>query len=75
MTHGGTIAKEDRIRAGPTPRLRRQEFRFRDVPATRLLVNQARDFPCGDFVDGPDALEMLATQVHRLLGKRKAGKT
>jgi hypothetical protein len=34
-------------------------FRFKGgSPGARLLIEQLRDFPCGDHDDGPDALEM-----------------
>lgn len=69
VTHGGGVPKEERIRAGLTARLRRQEVRFRDTPATRMLVNQLREFPVGEYVDGPDALEMCLTHLSRILKK------
>lgn len=41
------------------PRLSRRTLRFlASSPATRLLVDQLRDFPAGAHDDGPDALEM-----------------
>lgn len=45
------------------PYLTRGNLRFRDNPGTRLLVDQLKDFPLGDYDDGPDALE----QVIRLI--------
>jgi hypothetical protein len=42
-----TENKEERIRAGLTPRLARPEFRFRDTPGTQRLVRQLRDFSVG----------------------------
>jgi hypothetical protein len=63
--------KEARIRAGVGPRLARSEFRFRDTPGTRLLVNQLRDFPVGEFVDGPDALEQLCKLLLHIMHGRK----
>lgn len=62
--------KEERIRAGLTPRLARGEIRFRDTPGTRKLVQQLRDFPVGEYVDGPDALEMLCRMIQWILGHR-----
>jgi predicted phage terminase large subunit-like protein len=53
-----------RIRATLTPYLSRGEFRFRDTPGTRLLVEQLRGFPACKYDDGPDALE-LAVRVMR----------
>jgi predicted phage terminase large subunit-like protein len=53
-----------RIRATLTPYLARQEFRFRDTPGTRLLVEQLRGFPTCKFDDGPDAME-LAVRLMR----------
>jgi predicted phage terminase large subunit-like protein len=49
------------------PFLSRRRMRFLSTsPATRLLVDQLRDFPVGAHDDGPDALEMairLAEEV------------
>jgi predicted phage terminase large subunit-like protein len=49
------------------PRLAQRRLKFRAASSgTRLLVNQLKDFPCGDHDDGPDALEMalrLATEL------------
>lgn len=69
VTH--TQVKEERIRGELTPRLRRFEFRFRDTPGTRTLINQCREFPVGEFVDGPDALAMASAHVQTLLRRRK----
>jgi hypothetical protein len=68
-----TENKEVRIRAGIGPRLARSEFRFRDTPGTRLLVSQLRDFPVGEFVDGPDALEQLGNLLLHLMQGRRSG--
>jgi predicted phage terminase large subunit-like protein len=39
--------------------LSEQRIRFlTESPSTQMLVDQMRDFPLGDFDDGPDALEM-----------------
>jgi predicted phage terminase large subunit-like protein len=52
------LKKEVRIRR-LTPCLAPDSLRFkRDSPGARLLVNQLRDFPCGQYDDGPDALDM-----------------
>ena len=63
-----TVAKCVRIRRlGPL--LARRRLRFRSgSPGTRLLVNQLRDFPCGDHDDGPDALEMAYRLAQELMG-------
>ncbi|MCS7306265.1 MAG: phage terminase large subunit [Thermoguttaceae bacterium] len=52
------VNKQVRIRRlGPL--LAQHRLRFKaDCPSTRLLVSQLRDFPLGDYDDGPDALEM-----------------
>lgn len=54
-------------RLGPYLAQRRLRFNARSA-ATRLLVDQLRDFPLGDHDDGPDALEMalrLAEELFR----------
>lgn len=46
-----------------SPLLARRRFRFKTKsPGVSLLLQQLRDFPNGDFDDGPDALEM-ATRI------------
>jgi hypothetical protein len=60
-----------RIRATLTPYLSRKEFRFRDTPGTRLLVEQLRGFPTCKYDDGPDALE-LAVRLMRDVFQRGA---
>lgn len=35
-----------------------RRFRFHDDPFTRLLVEQVQEFPSGEHVDGPHALEL-----------------
>jgi len=61
-------AKHVRLRRlGPLLSQRRLRFRA-NSPGTRLLVNQLKDFPCGDHDDGPDALEMalrLASELNQ----------
>jgi predicted phage terminase large subunit-like protein len=56
-------------RLGPLLAQRRLRFRA-NSPGTKLLLNQLRDFPCGDHDDGPDALEMAV----RLLNEMGAGR-
>jgi predicted phage terminase large subunit-like protein len=57
------------------PLLAQKRIRFKGGHAgTRLLVQQLRDFPCGDHDDGPDALEMaLRLMVHLQTGRREQG--
>jgi predicted phage terminase large subunit-like protein len=62
-----TAPKPVRIRRlGPLLARRRIRFLL-GSPGTRLLVNQLRDFPCGDHDDGPDALEMAYRLAQELL--------
>ena len=66
--------KEERIRGELTPRLAKAELRFRDTPGTRKLMQQLRDFPMGEYVDGPDALAMLTRMIQWILTRpRGAG--
>lgn len=51
------VAKEVRIRR-LTPYLNSSNFRFKNSPGARLLVQMLQEFPEGDYDDGPDALEM-----------------
>lgn len=55
-----------------SPLLARRRFRFkRKSPGVGLLLQQLRDFPNGDFDDGPDALEMatrLAAEEIEMFG-------
>lgn len=63
------VNKRVRIRRlGPYLSARRLRFRA-GLPATRLLVEQLKEFPAGDHDDGPDALEMAI----RLAGELMAG--
>lgn len=52
------------------PLLAQRRLKFRVGPGTRLLVQQLRDFPTGEFDDGPDALEMAKRMLEHLLGQR-----
>jgi predicted phage terminase large subunit-like protein len=56
-------------RLGPYLAARRLKFKA-DSPATRLLVNQLRDFPAADHDDGPDALEMAIRLADQMTGDR-----
>lgn len=59
-------AKHVRIRRlGPLLSQRRLLFRS-GSSGTRLLLNQLKDFPCGDHDDGPDALEMAVRLASEL---------
>lgn len=51
--------KVARIRLGVGPYLAYRKLRFkRGSKGAELLVSQLKDFPLGDYDDGPDALEM-----------------
>jgi predicted phage terminase large subunit-like protein len=61
------VNKQMRIRRlGPMLSQKRLKF-LRGSPATRLLVDQLRDFPIGAHDDGPDALEMALRQAGDML--------
>jgi hypothetical protein len=65
-----------RIRATLTPYLSRHEFRFRNTPGTRLLIEQLRGFPLPKIHDdGPDALEMAVRLMREVFqrGLNKEG--
>lgn len=54
------------------PYLSNRRFRFlRGSAATKLLVDQLRDFPTGAHDDGPDALEMAMRLANDLLEGRR----
>jgi hypothetical protein len=40
--------------------------RFRKTPGTRKLVDQLREFPIGQFDDGPDSLEIAIRRAELL---------
>lgn len=62
-----TMPKIVRIRL-LTPLLASGRLRFkRDSEGTRMLVEQLKDFPVGDYDDGPDALEMAVRLCEELL--------
>lgn len=58
-----------RIRATLTPHLSRKEFRFRDTPGTRLLVEQLKGFPSCKYDDGPDALELAVRLMREMFNR------
>lgn len=61
------VSKAVRIRRlGPLLAQRRIKFHSA-TPATRLLVDQLRDFPLGAHDDGPDALEMALRLAEELV--------
>jgi predicted phage terminase large subunit-like protein len=65
-----TVNKDVRIRRnGPYLYQRRTRFKAHS-PGTKLLVDQLRDFPIGDFDDGADALEMARRLAIQLLTER-----
>ena len=66
--------KRVRIRATLTPYLARKEFRFRDTPGTRLLLEQLKGFPSCKYDDGPDALEMAVRLMREVFQMKLAGK-
>lgn len=67
-----TEAKEVRIRTiGPF--LAKRELRFRDTPGCRRLVQQLRDFPAGEYDDGPDSLSMLLRMLIYLIAGPQSG--
>jgi hypothetical protein len=62
-----------RIRRLGAP-LSQRRMRFRRTRGTMLLVDQLKQFPLGDYDDGPDALEMarrLAIEMHNKPGLRQ----
>lgn len=64
--------KETRIRTLGPP-LAQGRFRFRDTPGTRLLVQQLRDFPAGEFCDLADCLELSGVMLNFILSGKKPG--
>lgn len=67
FTCQNTVNKLVRIR-GLTQFLSQRRIRFKgDSPGARLLVEQLREFPLGDFDDGADALEMAIRMACDLL--------
>ncbi len=53
-------------RLGPYLASRRLRFKDRS-PGTRLLVEQLKEFPAGDYDDGPDAAEMSIRMAAEML--------
>lgn len=61
-----TDPKAQRIRTLGTY-LAQRRLRVRKTPGGRMLVQQLKDFPTGDKVDGPDALKMFEEMLNLLL--------
>jgi predicted phage terminase large subunit-like protein len=59
-------------RLGPYLSLRKLRFKS-GSPATSLLVEQLKEFPVGDYDDGPDALEMAIRLAGELLAANGLG--
>ena len=55
------------------PYLAKRELRFRDTPGCRKLVQQMRDFPAGEYDDGPDSLSMLLRMLVYLIAGPQTG--
>lgn len=65
-----------RIRSKLGPFLAQKRLRFRRGSAgAALLVQQLRDFPVGEYVDGPDALQMAVVTLDHLLSGTDGGPT
>jgi hypothetical protein len=47
--------------------LSRRQIRVRNTPGGRLLVDQWRDVPAGEFDDGPDAVGSLIARLERMV--------
>jgi len=63
------VSKVVRIRRhGPYLAQKRVRFKARSQ-GTHLLVQQCKDFPTGDFDDGPDAWEMARRRAIELVGQ------
>lgn len=66
-----TVKKEVRIRRH-TPYLAGRQYRFRNTPGTRMLVDMLKKFPFAEHDDGPDMLEMLLRVLIQLSHVKKA---
>ena len=65
VTVDSTDPKEVRI-ATLGPQLGALLYRFVDSGDNRLLVRMLKEWPVGDFDDGPDALEMATRMINRV---------
>lgn len=63
--------KEDRI-ATLGPHLNNHLIRFADTRDNRLLVRMLKEFPQGDYDDGPDALEMAIRNLIQVAALKTA---
>lgn len=68
-TISNSVNKEVRIR-DLGPYLAQGKIRVKDTPGGRLLVQQMRDFPVGEYVDCPDSAEMAVRMIRAMLGQR-----
>jgi predicted phage terminase large subunit-like protein len=68
IVHASTSKKASRVIASLDPYLapNRREFRFRRSRGGALLLSQLREFPKGDYDDGPDAMEMCLMVLKKL---------
>jgi hypothetical protein len=72
LTLDNQVNKLVRIRRlGPYLSQRRIRFKARS-PGAALLVDQLKDFPVGDFDDGPDGAEMMIRGLLYLQGQAQA---
>jgi hypothetical protein len=63
-----TLPKPVRIRR-LSDYLRRGQLRVRNTPGGRQLVDQLRDWPNGEFDDGPDALATAVIRLEELVAR------
>jgi predicted phage terminase large subunit-like protein len=71
-TINNTEPKETRIRS-LGPYLAQKRLRIRKTPGGQLLQAQLRDFPMGEYKDGPDALKMAEVLADFLLSGNADG--
>lgn len=67
--HTSTKPKLWRIRA-LTPYLAHHQVRVRNTPGGRMLVEQMRDVPNGEYDDGPDSLATGVLRLEEMFGLR-----
>src|SRR5262245_33202576 len=66
----GGVPKDRRV-VRLTPYLSSGNFRWRNTPGTQLLVRQLREFPVGEFDDGPDDLEMAIRMAAEIWSRKR----
>lgn len=66
-----TVPKVIRIRQLGTY-LAQKRLRVRSTPGGRMLVQMMKDFPCGSYDDGPDALAQAVVMMDYLIGGQSA---